>query len=546
MKAWLGIFILVLPCIAYAESAPLCAPVEKLDKFRFLRQLSLDLRGQPPTFAEYEAIRDKEDIDEDIIDSFLNSEQFYTTVRDFHKQRLQSTLQGINLNNPVLMLSPTRDNPQAELRLFSGLASNAYRGEGGLPCLDQPQTQFDPASGLPLPIAATYNGADQPGRFPRCEANAANCKREGYVVINPYWAPETSIRVCAWDIFGAPGVNFTPCGAGAINCISHAGAPYGNSNEIYEAATEEAARIFEYVVRERQPYQEAFKTRLSFVNGPLSHLYRVIDNLDVARAGSTLFGMGMGALPDLAPGDKDTWLPVMRGGVHSGILTTAIYMLRFNTNRSRANQFYAEFLCSPFEPPTEPPPADTDPCSREPDLSKRCGCKHCHEKLEPAASSWGRWRHSEQAGYLNNANFPVFRAECATCTDNDNINTNNCSQECQLYYMTPDNATAAGEVQWRGYLKNHAWRVAQPNPAGPDAPEIQAGPRGLVEKPGYEDKIAHCTTRRVLESMLGRTLQEEENASILAAMATEFRNKNYDFKALIKAVISDPLYRKVQ
>ena len=39
---------------AAAQSPEICAPVERVDKYRFLRQLTLDLYGRIPTVEEYE------------------------------------------------------------------------------------------------------------------------------------------------------------------------------------------------------------------------------------------------------------------------------------------------------------------------------------------------------------------------------------------------------------------------------------------------------------------------------------------------------------
>ena len=71
-----------------AQSPDICAPVEQLDKYRYLRQLTLDLYGRIPTVEEYERLHSMEDVSEQIIDEMIGSPEFYAQLRRYHRNLL--------------------------------------------------------------------------------------------------------------------------------------------------------------------------------------------------------------------------------------------------------------------------------------------------------------------------------------------------------------------------------------------------------------------------------------------------------------------------
>ena len=75
-----------------AQSPDICAPVEKLDKYRYLRQLTLDLYGRIPTVEEYERLHSMEDVSDEIIDEMIGSPEFYDQLRGYHRNLLWSNL----------------------------------------------------------------------------------------------------------------------------------------------------------------------------------------------------------------------------------------------------------------------------------------------------------------------------------------------------------------------------------------------------------------------------------------------------------------------
>jgi len=122
--ATLGLFALVIagtlaPSLTRAQSPEICAPVEQLDKYRYLRQLTLDLYGRIPTVEEYERLHTLEDVSEEIIDeimgefmSWLDTLRFVPTIQAI-KHKLND-LKNSELTNQRKK-NPNFNEDQAEL-----------------------------------------------------------------------------------------------------------------------------------------------------------------------------------------------------------------------------------------------------------------------------------------------------------------------------------------------------------------------------------------------------------------------------------------------
>src|SRR5262249_21684828 len=156
-------------------------------------------------------------------------------------------------------------------------------------------------------------------------------------------------------------------------------------------------------------------------------------------------------IPAIAFTDKDNWQKVDRLTRHAGVLTMPAYLLKFQSNRGRANRFYNAFMCQHFEAPPGGLPAATDECNSEPDLTERCGCKYCHVAVEPAASHWGRWAEAGVAP-LNEVEFPQYKPECA----GPNALRNAVCR--RLYFTSP---ATAKEEPFRGMLMSYVFADAE-------------------------------------------------------------------------------------
>ncbi|MFY0584158.1 hypothetical protein ACN28S_66440 [Cystobacter fuscus] len=147
-----------------AEDGPVCAPVTKLPLERYLRQLSLDLLGRPPTVEEYAAVRTKGEVSVEDVRSMMSSEEFYTRMRGYHRALLWSNVNGSVNNNTNSRLYGKGDATDA--LSMRGNSSVSLRGANGIGCDSYiPQDSCATAPGRirtpspPRPRPATTRGA---------------------------------------------------------------------------------------------------------------------------------------------------------------------------------------------------------------------------------------------------------------------------------------------------------------------------------------------------------------------------------------------------
>jgi hypothetical protein len=74
---------------AAASSAAAC-PACTADPTRYLRQLSLDLRGRPPSFEELEDVDKRGEVTPQMIDAMLRSDEFIEQVEGYLKPELRT------------------------------------------------------------------------------------------------------------------------------------------------------------------------------------------------------------------------------------------------------------------------------------------------------------------------------------------------------------------------------------------------------------------------------------------------------------------------
>ncbi|UJR85613.1 hypothetical protein [Sandaracinus amylolyticus] len=542
------VFTLAIAPLVRAQSPVECAPTERTDRLRLLRQLSLDLRGRIPSEAEYEAIRAHDDVPEDVLAAMLTSDDFFATMREYHRGILWSSL--IEIDDLVDNRRDLRaQRVGANNVYYSGNAAGTFRGTGQVSCVDVEHTRFD-AAGHALPIvegyrSGTVSGAPAPRNAARCAAATNGCRIDGWVRVRPYWAPDTEIRVCAFDAqtaatgltttAGAP----TSCRAGIVRdagcgcgpnlrqCVS--GGTGGSEQTIARALEQEPLRIFDRVLRDPDAsYFDAFTTTTSEVNGPIAHYFRY------ASAGVVEDGSMATTMPDVEFGDT-TWRAVERSPEHAGVLTTFSYLLRFASHRARANRFTTAFLCEPFQAPSGGLPPATDACSSDPNLSTRCGCESCHERLEPMAAHWGRWRFNGDYGFVNVAQLPRFNETCANCREGA------CSAFCDEFYVTRDTSSHPMEREmWLGTLQVVAWRSEG------EANAIDVGPRALIEQEGTIERMATCSARTLAEHLLHRELTSDEQLEWVPELAQAFAESGYRFPELVSAIVTDTRYRAIR
>jgi hypothetical protein len=211
-------------------------------------------------------------------------------------------------------------------------------------------------------------------------------------------------------------------------------------------------------------------------------------------------------------------------------LTLPGFLLKFQSNRGRANRFYNAFLCRNFQAPEGGLPAPSDACNDEPDLTQRCGCAFCHSTVEPAAAAWGRWTEAGLAPMAGDE-FPRYRDRCDPSSNPRAAN----DFFCRRFYMI--DPVHEKEMAYSGQLISYVF--ADEHPGRGDT--IEAGPRGLAEQAIVSGEFAKCTTQRVWSQFIGREATSTED-EVMTALAQSF-SELFTLRDLIRSVVTRPEYR---
>ncbi len=371
-------------------------------------------------------------------------------------------------------------------------------------------------------------------------------QREGYVnnAKAPYWdeintASNTPVKMGAIE---AQTNDFNPwtgqscetrltgdrtcgCGVASRRCEGAA-----NFKARVLSVNEEPLRIADSVVRRDENYFSMLTTRRSFVNGPLSQLYR---NAQSPRVWMATPPVRADLVPNVPIGETDTWVEYTRDEYASGVLTTPEWLYRFPTVRSRTSQFWQSFLCKSFVPPANAAvPAPEDSCNRENNLAKRCGCKGCHATIEPVGAHWGRFGE-RSAQYLDPMEFPKVSAKCRDCALANNVS---CDGECANYVMQAYDGDGASSL---GLLKTYLYRTPD------EEPNITGGPRALVEKMMQTGELEKCTVQNMWNQLLGRPMTDEEAAIYLQPLVDDFAQNNHNLRKLMVRIVATDAYWRV-
>lgn len=492
----------------------------RLDRDQYLRALSLDLRGVVPSAAEYASLDAQPDVPEALIDAWLADPAFVAQAVRRHHALLWNNVDGttlLNASNNLARVTGAEFTGSPAV-YYRRNRTSVYRGVDA-PCLNEP---------------ATFDAEGRPNT-----RSVAGVRREGWVEVHPYWDPSLTYRVCAFDAETAPlSQSGTDCASRAASGDAGCGCgpdlarcALGNSHRAVNRAMGEAMdRFIAAQIADDRPYTELFSSRRAFVNGPLVHFYKY-------QTGSTRLTfdpnpMDVELLPDLAFTDADTWVPIDLPPQHAGILTRDAFLIRFQTNRSRANRFFGAFLCSPFQAPAGSlPPADAV-AALNPDLQERAGCKYCHALLEPSAAHWGRFTE-QGAAWLAPARFPAQRDDCLRCATTGQ----GCTTECRSFYLTRSYSEA--EDRFLGMLNSYIFRRED------HVRNVEQGPRLLAFTAVADNRLPACVARSTSEWLLGRSLASEENAWV-DEVSRDFATKGYSYRSLVKRIVTDDRYRKVQ
>lgn len=537
-RAFVGLLLCVAwPSVAAAQESPQQALEQaqkvELDKHAYLRRLSFDLRNAPPSWEEQEALRGVEGVPDALLDQWLDSDGFLEVMVDFHRDLLWTNVTNFQYIQFPWDLSRVTVGPTGDTHVVYHQRRKGAYYRGGPSAVEN---QLIPCGHWP----ATFDAQGNPELT--CEPDGT-C-REGWVWVEPYWAPDTSIKVCALDAqereFGAGGVSCKTtasrtepscgCGPGMAFC-DWAGDGLNVQDEVGRSFSEQTLQIVRWVIAEDRPYHELLTTRMSFVNGPIVHYFKnqialasLIDLQPIPV--DPIF------LPDIPYTDTE-WYPILQGEEHAGILTSYGFLLRFQTNRSRVNRFYNAFLDSAFDASKS---EGSDDCVNEgADLTKRCYCQNCHVAVEPWAAYWGRWRQ-QGGGYLSAERYPIYDALCEQCA---RTGASSCPQYCRNEYVIE--TVPADREPYLGYLRGYEFLKPE------HAIHTEAGPRLWVERSLQDGALARGMVSKLWKHFAQRELTDSQADRALAdELFRVFVNSNYNTKALVKAIVTHPTYRRLR
>jgi hypothetical protein len=523
--------LLLAAGVSTAEVAPQCDVPHEVDRYQLLRRLSVDLRGRVPTVEEYAALDSQPSVPRATIASYLATDDFRLAMRRYHEAMFWPNIQNVALHGiaPVLTLSAA----ETSYRLGAAARGNTYRGDANTGCGDFEQTHFDPAF---------------PGEFRPDPAfvqiivvNGKNVRQEGWRMVSPYWAPATQLKVCAFDAQETPsvkaggvtlGCNYSQTNNNpACGCGPNLKFCYGGRGEvdrkILTSLREQLNLAVDDVVKGGKPYTDLLLSTKAQQNGPIAfwktwlapqvtvnQTYNVADPQEEVSAKDYL---------------DESWTTVDRKGLHAGVVTLPGYLLRFQTDRGRANRWRINFLCEHFIPPAvlQPQAGCSDSSS---DLTQRCNCQYCHSKLEPMAAHWGKFAEAGTTLMTDPLIFPLKRTQC--------IGQNNAF--CNRFYVTQSDGHNPGSLLAYQFTDTHADYLTN----------LEGGPRALAQKAIDDGSFARCTVKKVFEQLVKRELQAEgaETAELelQATLAQGFKDNAYSFPWLVEQVVSLPQYRRVR
>ena len=505
------------PALAQAPNlSEVCVePKERLDKYQYLRALSLDLRGHIPSLEEYEALHELDDVPQEWIQTWMSEPAFGQRAVRWHKSLLWNNVAGDRLFSVSSSLTGN-GSAASPYRRVGGVAIRT-RGHRGA-CGTQP-ARFNASGELMLP---SVDGE----------------VREGWVEVNPYWAPNSTVRVCALD---ARDDLATPSGQACGDRFMLGSAECGCGPELKWCApssinlqlgrhmtTQLDLMVADNVTSDRS-YVDLFTTDKTFINGHLNYYWRNQPGIG-ANIQNAPSPYAVQNLPEMEFEDE-SWVEVSAGEHQSGILTAAAYLIRFQTDRARANQLFTQFMCQPFEPSGAELELGSDEAP-EADLQQREGCADCHRPLEAAAAHWGRWPENG-AGYLSPEAYPAQTEECKLCAETGR----QCTATCRSFY-TLDNSDASMEP-FAGYLKGYLFRRPE------HFVNVETGPKLLVRSAIADNRLPNCVTKRNMELHYGRPLTKAEQARV-DEYVRSFAESDYSYKSMITSIVTSETYRRVR
>ncbi len=569
-------FILSLVLVAtgaWAQVPATCDQQHEVDKYQLFRRLSLDLRGRVPSYEEYLSLDSQPTVPASTIRAWISSSDFKQVMRRYHENLFWPNVSNVSLNNvnAALTMKTTTTPPEVANSIASSGRRKLFRGDPDVNTT-YGQTCGDFAavtSGAPnfTPTPASLKQTTLP--------NGTVVYQEGWRLVEPYWAPGTTIKVCAFDaqetesvvlngktyLCNDPATQSPDALYGSANNVIKRACGCGKNLKFCYGPSLNVAKVILANLREQmllkvdevttggRPYTELLTTTTAKINGPIAFWKKYLaPNSSITR----VYGMAdpNEVIPDFHPpgNTADTWFAdttfrdydrkdsTRATQLHAGVLTLPAYLLRFQTNRGRANRFKIDFQCAPFEPPSA---LESGPgCQTEgTDLMQRCTCRYCHKILEPLAAHWGQFTEAGSLAMTDLSLFPRSNPACVPAPGKAP------SSFCDRFYVTnPDGDHPGSLLPYQYAVKDGVHDAI--------ATSIAAGPRESVNAIIASGEFADCTVRRVFAQFAKRDMRtlgaQQEDVDLLNKLKADFKASGYSLPALIEEVVNLPQYRSVR
>ena len=528
------------PAFADAES---CSMYRDLPIERQLRRLAIDLKGTVPDMADYDAVTGQSSVPSEIIDAYVASDEFRLQMRRYHEGLLWTnpslvlgdvgfSLSTVTVGGNVLHFVPST----TKRRMYRG-------GDGTHNCQNKPQSDLGyDAQGLPN---VELMGTDGTGDW----------YAEGYVEVHPYWEadPAKTIKVCAFDAQATETYTLaaTDPDAGTHSCDTNIAigkskfcgcGPNLNycmltsvvQTRVLADIREQTLRFVDEFATGSKPYSQILTSKTIHYNGPLVHYFTYLAQRQTLGRTQNTHSPTDGVLPNLPYTSTDTWVAIERQAPHAGVLTLPSFLLRFQTNRGRANRYRIAFLGEYFQPPST---KDIN-CDKETDdLTNRCVCRNCHVTLEPLAAYFGQFA---EAGSTSVRDYEQSYATAAQCAQ---MIAPRSSGYCDRFYSVVPDLQDPDIRRYRLKALQYA-DAAHPT----IQPHFDAGPEALAELDITSGAFHEVATEHLFEFFMKRPpnldpTSPDYEGDLLAEIAKEFQATD-DFRLAVRRLVQLPLYRR--
>ena len=162
-----------------------------------------------------------------------------------------------------------------------------------------------------------------------------------------------------------------------------------------------------------------------------------------------------------------------------------------------------------------------------PDLSRKPVCKDCHVLLEPWSAYWGRW---SQAGgtYNTEEDFPTYSEDCEEC------------EACTYSYCKSNYLLRSTHPHQDAFL---FWYKPYLYLGTDDVENPTIGPRKWVEEIVADGRFAQCASQKAAIWLMGWS-SDEIDYDWVQQWSADFEASGLDYRALIRSIITSPVYAR--